>query len=175
MKTGGQLYQIGSERPLVLKSNSQYESQDLPSQEARSSWETQSEVQSFRETGCNIVDYGIPGISLSTVQEQDEQKRQTVAKLIEKFESHKYKEQFLKDMSKTQKFNRFSEASQRLLKDMNQTEIFELCKNTKKLQCPDCQSFTEFGSFIADADEINSRHVARTRNLPQFIEGPRYW
>ena len=38
---------------------------------------------------------------LSRVQEQDEQKRQTVAKLIEKFESHKYKEQFLQDISQT--------------------------------------------------------------------------
>ena len=91
------------------------------------------------------MDYRIPDISLSTVQEQDEQKRQAVAKLIEKFESHKYKEQFLQDMSQTQKINRFSEASQRLLKDMNQTEIFELCENTKKLQCPDCKSFAEVG------------------------------
>ena len=52
-------------------------------------------------------------------------KRQKVAKLIEKFESHKYKEQFLQDMSQTQKINRFNEASPKLPKDMNQTEIFE--------------------------------------------------
>ena len=92
-----------------------------------------------------MVDYRIPGISLSTVQEQDEQRQYTVAKLIEKFESHKYKEQFLQDMSQTQKINRFSAASRTLLKDVNQTEIFELCENTKKLQCPDCNSFTEVG------------------------------
>ena len=117
MKTVEQLYQWESARPrVVLKANSHCESQDLPSQEARSSWKTHSEMRSFRETGCNIVDYRIPGISLSTVQEQDEQERQTVAKLIEKFESHKYKEQFLRDISQTQKINRFSEASQRLLK-----------------------------------------------------------
>ena len=71
-----------------------------------------------------------------------DKKRQTVAKLIEKFESDKYKEQFLQDMSQTQKINRFSVASEKLLKDMNQTEIFELC---------------DVGSFIADADE-NLKH-----------------
>ena len=102
-------------------------------------------MRSFGETGCNIVDNRIPGISLTTVQEHDEQKRRTVAKLIEKFESHKYKEQFLQDMSQTHKINRFSEASHRLQKDMNQTEIFELCENTEKLHCPDCKSFTEVG------------------------------
>ena len=46
-------------------------------------------------------------------------RQQTVSKLIEKFESHEYEEQFLKDMSQTQKINRFSEASQKLLKDMD--------------------------------------------------------
>ena len=100
-KTKEQLHQRESER------------QDLPCQEARSPWETQSETQSIRETGCNIVDYRVPGISLSTVQQQDEQRQGTVAKLIEKFESHKYKEQFLQDMGQTQKINRFSEALQK--------------------------------------------------------------
>ena len=88
MKTKEELYQRESERPrVVLRANSQCESQDLLGQEARSSWQTQSETQSFRENGCNIVDYRIPGISLSTIQEQDEQRQRTVAKLIEKFES----------------------------------------------------------------------------------------
>ena len=119
----------------------------LPSsvRSARSSFETQSEAQSFRETGCNIVDYRVPGKSISTVQQQDEQRQPTVAKLIEKFESHQYTEQFLKDMSQTQKINRFSEASQKLLKNMDQTEIFELCEDTSKLESLDCNSFTEVG------------------------------
>ena len=104
-----------------------------------------SNAQSFRESGCNIVDCGVPGMSLSTAPQQDEQRQHTVAKLIEKFESHQHKEHFLKDMSQTQKINRFSEVSQKLLQDMDQTEIFELCGNSTKLQCFDCNSFTEIG------------------------------
>ena len=61
MKTKEQLYQRESETPrVVLKANSQCESQDRPSQEARSSWETQSEARSFWETGSNTVDDRIP-------------------------------------------------------------------------------------------------------------------
>ena len=166
MKTGEQLYRRESERPrIALKANLQYESQDLPSQEARSSRETQSEVRSFQETGCNIVDYRIPGISLSTVQEQDERNDKTVAKLIEKFESHKYKEQFLQDMSETHKINRFSEASQRLLRDMNGTEIFKLCENTKKLQCQDCKSFTEVGIIYCRCGRNLEYNLSPKRNL----------
>ena len=171
MKTKEQLYQRESEIPHVaLKANSQCESQDLPSQEARSSWETQRDAQSFRETGCNIVDYRVPGNSMSTVQQQDEQRQLSVAKLIEKFESHQYKEQFLKDMSQTQKINRFSEASQKLLQDMDQTEIFELCENSTKLQCSDGNAFSEVGIIIAVAGEIWStievlQHFKRTASV----------
>ena len=126
MKTKEQLYQRESARPrVVLRANSKCRLQDLPRQEARSSWETQSDAQSFRETGCNIVDYRVLGISLSTIQQQDEQRQHTVAKLIEKFGSHQQEEQFLKDMSQTQKISRFSEASQKMLQDMDQKEIFE--------------------------------------------------
>ena len=80
-----------------------------------------------------------------------------VAKLIEKFESHQYKEQFLKDMSQAEKINRFSEASQKLLNDMNQTEIFELCENSTKLECPDCNSFTEIRIIYCSCGR-NLRH-----------------
>ena len=52
---------------------------------------------------------------------------------------------FLKDMSQKQKINRFSEESQKLLDDMDQTEVFELCDNSAKLRCPDCNAFSEIG------------------------------
>ena len=80
-------------------------------------------------------------------QQHDEQRQPTVAKLIEKFDSHQYKEQFLKDMSQTQKINKFGEASQKLPKDVDPTEIFELCENTTKLQCLDCNSVTNISFF----------------------------
>ena len=48
-------------------------------------------------------------------------------------------------MSQKQEINKFSEESQQLLADMNQTEIFELCENTAKHQCLDCNAFSEIG------------------------------
>ena len=153
------LHEKDSERPrVVLRVNSQCGLQDLPTQKARSSWETQTDAQSFWETGCNIVNYRIPGISISTVQEQDEQRRHKV------FESHEHKDQVLKDMSQTKKINRFSEASQELLKDMNHTEIFELCENSKKLQCPGCNSFTDSGIIFCSC----GKKLKHGRSVTQF-------
>ena len=170
MKTKEKLYQRESTRPrVVLRANSQCGLQDLPRQAARSSWEAQKDAQSFRETGCNIVDCRVPGISLSTVQQQDEQGQHTVAKLNEKFESHHHKEQFLKDMSQTKKINRFSEASQKLLQDMDQTEIFELCENSKTLQCSDCNSFSEIVGEIWNARGGPEQNQRRTTTIPQSL------
>ena len=74
---------------------------------------------------------------------QDARRQNNVTKLIEIFEKHQHKEQFLQDMSQKQEINRFSEESQKLLDDMNHTEIFELSENPTKHQRPDCNAFSE--------------------------------
>ena len=105
--------------------------------------ESQQDAESYGETRSNNADYRIPGISISTVKLQDARRQNNVTKLIEMFEKHQHKEQFLEDMSQKQVINRFSEESQKLLEDVNQTQIFELCENSAKPQRPDCNSFTE--------------------------------
>ena len=75
---------------------------------------------------ATLSDYRVPGISLSTVKQQDVRRQNNVTKLIEMFEKHQHEEQFLKDSSQTQKINRFSEESPQLFANMNYTEIFEL-------------------------------------------------
>ena len=69
----------------------------------------------------------------------------TSTKLIEMFEKHQHKEQFLKDMSQKQEINTFSEESQKLLVDMNHTGVFELYEISAKLQRPDCNVFSDIG------------------------------
>ena len=130
---------------VVLKANSQCDSQDLFVQEARSSWESQQDAMSCGETRINTADYRIPRKSTSTVKLQDARPQNNVTKLVGMFEKHQHKEQFLKDMSRKQEINKFIEESQQLLADMNQTEIFELCENSAKHQCLDCNAFSEIG------------------------------
>ena len=70
MKTKDQLYQKESVilRPrVVLKADSQCDSQDLLVQEARLSWESQQDAESYEETRSNTADCPIPGFSISTV------------------------------------------------------------------------------------------------------------
>ena len=112
------------------------------------------------------MEHRVPGISLSTAQQQDDQRQRTVAKLTEKFGSHQHKEQFLKDVNQTQKVNRFSEASQKLLQDMDHTEIFELCENSTEPQCSDCNSFTKIGIILLQL-WTKFEEVAEPHNISQ--------
>ena len=157
MKTKDQLYQRESVilRPrVVLKAHSQSGSQDLLVKAARSPWESQQDAESDGETRSNTTDYRVPGISISTMKLQDARRQNNVTKLIEIFEKHQHKEQFLKDMSQKQEINRFSEESQKLLVDMNSTEIFELVENSAKNNVLIAILLRKSGLFIAVAGEI---------------------
>ena len=65
--------------------------------------------------------------------------------MIQQFESHPNKEFFLQDLNKTEDTNEFSEKSQKLIADVNNTEIFELCENSSKKHCPECAFYCEIG------------------------------
>ena len=110
------------------------------------SWESQQDAEGYGETRSNTADDRILGISTSTVKLQDARRQNNVTKLIEMFEKHQHREQFLENMSQKQ-IHKFREESQQLLVDMNHTEIFELCENSAKHQCLDCNPFSEIGIF----------------------------
>ena len=64
-ETKNQLYQRESviRRPrVVLEANSQCDSEDLPVQQARSSWESQQDTESNWKTRSNTADYRMPGM-----------------------------------------------------------------------------------------------------------------
>ena len=63
-------------------------------------------------------------------------------KLIEKFENQ---DSFLQDLKQTKEINKFSEKSQELIADMNNTEKFELFETFSKQSFPDCNSYWEAG------------------------------
>ena len=93
MRTKEELYHKVYQSPrmphVVLKPNPQSVQQDQPDQEARKSSDHQRVPGSYVETRSGNVDDRIPGISHSTVQQQDTNRRETVKKLIQQFENHR--------------------------------------------------------------------------------------
>ena len=104
MKTGHERYHIVYHSPriprITLRPNSQSGLKDPRDQDARESFHHQSESElSYGETRWGDIDFMIPGILLSVVQQQDTNRPETVKKLIQKFESHPNKESFLQDLN----------------------------------------------------------------------------
>ena len=133
MKTKEELYHKVCLTPrlprVVLKPNSYGGLQDQQEQDARISGDLFSGSSSCRETWSNNVDYRTSGIPLSVVEKQDFNRKDKVKTLIQQFENHPNKESFLQDLKQTEKINKLSEKSQKLIADMNNTEIFELCED----------------------------------------------
>ena len=125
---------------VVLKPNSHSGQQDQREQDARTSYDQPSEYN---------------GIPLSTVEQQDTNRKDKAKKLIEKFETHPNKESSLQDLRQMEKINKFSKKSQ--VADMNNTEIFELCETPSKKQCPDCNLYWRSALFIALAEDVENR------------------
>ena len=138
MKTKDELYQKVRLTPrvprVVLKSNSQIGLQDQREQDARTSRDQPSGSKLRWEPWRNTVDYRIPGVPLSAVEQQDTHRKGKVKQLIEKFENHPNKESFFQDFKQTKEINEFSKESQDLFADMNNTEIFEFCETSSKHQ-----------------------------------------
>ena len=126
-----------SPRPYNPLSNNVCHQKNPQNQDARSSWEPSSDSNSYGET-CNLtVDHRIAGVPLSAVEPQNTIRENKVKRLIEKFENHKNKNSLIQDLIQTEKINKFSKESQ----DLIDIEIFELCENSSKQQCPDCNAY----------------------------------
>ena len=93
MKIGEELYCKVHQSPrlprVTLMPNSQHSRKDLLVGDSRKSHDCESEEHEHRET-CSYsrVDFRIPGISHSTVEQVETNRKETNKPLLEQFESH---------------------------------------------------------------------------------------
>ena len=111
------------------------------------------------------MDDRIAGVPLSAVEPQNTIRENKVKRLIEKFENHKNKNSLIQDLIQTEKINRFSKEAQ----DLIDIEIFELCENSSKQQCPDCGAYWEMGRIYCSC----GRNMKSTRGPTEFEENNR--
>ena len=147
------MYQSPRLPRVVLTPNLQHSREDPPNPDARESDNYESEKRQHRGTCSGNIDFRIPGIPHSTVEQVDTNRRETVKRLIEQFENHPHRNVLLKDFEKAEEINHFSEESKNLITDMGNTEIFELHETSLKRQCPDCALYWEIGIVYCTCGE----------------------
>ena len=127
--------------------NLHYERQDTTSSHARTSFDHSSKHNTDRDGGTynescrGEIDFRTEGLPQSAAQEQDHIRKQAVQKLIHQFETHPKKEALQADLKQNGAFNPFSEQSKEMIYTMVNTEYFEICEITPKIQCHHCMTY----------------------------------
>ena len=118
MKTCEELYCKVHQSPrqprVTLVPNSQHNRKDLPITDSRKSHDCESEEHKHKET-CSRVDFRIPGIPHSTVQQVETNRKETVRRLMEQFENLPNRNMLLKDFEKSEEINHFNQESKDLI------------------------------------------------------------
>ena len=101
MKTGEELNCKVRQSPklprVTLTPNPEHCRKDPPDPGARESDNYESEERKHREICSGNIDFGIPGIPHSTVEQVDTNRKETVERLFEQLENHPNKNMLLKD------------------------------------------------------------------------------
>ena len=61
-----------------------------------------------------------------------------VRELVKKIESHPHRQALQADLQQSNAYNPFSEKSKKMIRDMSNVELFELCETIPKVQCSEC-------------------------------------
>ena len=111
----------------------------LPSLDARTSTD-HSSGEKYREICCGEIDFRIQGLPHSTVQQQDDTRKEVVNKLLHQFETHPNREALKAELEKDQAFNPFIEESKDMIRSIGNTDYFEVREITSNVQCHNCST-----------------------------------
>ena len=81
------------------------------------------------------TDFRVSGLPHSVVKQSE---NSLVRELVKKIENHPHRKDLQADLQQNNAYNPFSEKSKKMIKDMDNVELFELCETTPKVQCKEC-------------------------------------
>ena len=81
--------------------------------------------------GMDIV-FGVSGLPHAVVKQAENSR---VRELVKKIESHPHRQDLQADLLQSTAYNPFNEKSKKMIQDMGNVELFELCETIPKMQC----------------------------------------
>ena len=138
---------------------------------------------------CNEVDidFRISGLPHAVVKQAENFR---VRELVKQIENHPHRQALQHDLQQNNAYNPFSEQSKKMINDMGNVELFELCATNPKVQCKECflywnQGIVYFtcGDLLKESEA--SRGILRwtldLHSIPNYVikkgrpHGHRYW
>ena len=101
-----------------------------------------------------------------------------VRELVKKIESHLYRQALQADLQQSNAYNPFGEKSKKMIRDMGNVELFELCETIPKVQCSECLLSWNQGIVYCTCGHLlreseSSRHLHQWRvdalSIPNYV------
>ena len=121
------------------------------------------------------IDFRVSGLPHAVV-EQAENSR--VRELVKKIESHPHRQDLQADLQQSNAYNPFSEKSKKMIRDMGNVELFELCETILKVQCSECLLYWNQGIVYCTCGHLlrkngSSRHLHKWQldvlSIPNYV------
>ena len=89
-----------------------------------------------------------------------------VRELVKKIESHPHRQALQADLQQSNTYNPFGEKLKKMIRDLGNVELFELCETIPKVQCSECLLYWNQGIVYCTCGHLlraikSSRHLHR--------------
>ena len=118
----------------------------------------------FNEVDIDFRVYGLP----HAVVKQAENSR--VRELVKKIENHPHRQGLQDDLQHNNAYNPFCEKSKKMIRDMGNVELFELCETIPEVQCKECLLYWNQGIVYCTCG-----HLLRERINPAEVSFNVHW
>ena len=98
----------------------------------RCEWTTTGSFTQLEEVD---IDFRVSGLPHAVVKQAENSR---VRELVNKIESHPHRQDLQADLQQSNAYNPFSEKSKKMIQDIGNVELFELCETIPKVQCSEC-------------------------------------
>ena len=121
------------------------------------------------------IDFRVSGLPHAVVKQAENFR---VHKLVEKIESHPHRQAIQADLQQSNAYNPFSEKSKKMIRDMGNVELFELCETIPKVQYSECLLSWNQGIVYCTCGHLlrenkSSRHLHRWQldilSIPNYV------
>ena len=97
--------------------------------------ESEQSIGLFTQLEEIDIDFRVSGLPHAVVKQAENFR---VRELVKKIESHPHRQALQADLQQNNAYNPFSEESKKMVRDMGNVELFELCETIPKVQCSEC-------------------------------------
>ena len=111
------------------------------------------------------IDFRVSG-SPHAVVKQAENSR--VREFVKKIESHLHRQDLQADLQQSNAYNPFSEKSKKMIRDMGNVELFELCETIPKVQCSECLLYWNQGIVYCTCGHLLRENESSRHHLHQW-------